>query len=166
MASRKQVVERELGVKVPKQYATYLEEYGIYEAPGVEVYGMSDDLLRFDGPPCVIGATQARRRRDNLPHRFIALQHTGLEDETICLDTEDGTVHSRSRDFGNHKIAESFNEWFERDILNPSEEMQEQREWMGEYWKQRAQGILDRARRQRRRGTKPLPRRAVRTKKK
>ena len=166
MASRKQIVERELDVKVPKEYGDFLDTYGIYDPPGIEVYGMRDTLIAYDGIPCVIGATQIFRRDDKLPHRFLVIQTTGLEDEIICLDTEDGTVHSRSRDFGNHKIADSFNEWFERDILNPSQEIQEQSEWMGEYWKQRANGILDRARRQRRRWTGPLPRRAVRTKKK
>jgi len=104
-------------VKVPDQYAAFLEKYGIYEATGVEVYGISDKLIRYDGIPCVIGATQMFRRDEGLPHRFLVIHHTGLEDETICLDTENGKVYSFSVDFGNHNIADSFDEWFERDIL-------------------------------------------------
>ena len=41
MSSRKEIVERELGVKVPDQYGAFLEKYGIYNAPGVEVYGIN-----------------------------------------------------------------------------------------------------------------------------
>jgi hypothetical protein len=117
MSSRKEIVERELGVKVPTQYEAFLEKYGIYDPPGVEVYGITDNLLHFDGIPCVIGATKNCRRLEGLSHRFLVIHHTGIEDEIICLDTENGKVYSFSQDFGNHKIADSFDEWFERDII-------------------------------------------------
>lgn len=117
MSSRKEIVEKELGVKVPAQYETFLDKYGIYDPPGVEVYGISDSLLSYDGIPCVIGATKNFRRMENLPHRFLVIHHTGIEDETICLDTENGKVYSFSLDFGNHKIADSFDDWFQRDII-------------------------------------------------
>lgn len=35
----------------------------------------------------------------------------------ICLDTENEKVYSISRVFGNQKIADSFDEWFSRDII-------------------------------------------------
>jgi hypothetical protein len=117
MASRQEIVEQELGVKIPAQYAAFLEKYGIYDPPGVEVYGITDNLLHYDGIPCVIGATKIFRRDEGLPHRFLVIHHTGVEDELICLDTENEKVYSISRDFGNHKIADSFDEWFERDII-------------------------------------------------
>jgi hypothetical protein len=117
MPSRKEIVERELGVKVPEQYADFLEKYGIYDPPGVEVYGISDKLLRYDGVPCVIGATEVYRRENSLPNRFLVIQHTGLEDEIVCLDTENEKIYAFSRVFGDRKIADSFNEWFERDII-------------------------------------------------
>ncbi len=117
MSIRREIVERELKVKIPKQYALFLEKYGIYHAPGVEVYGISDKLLHYDGIPCVIGATKNCRNREDLPHRFLVVEHTGLEDEMICLDTENEKVYSISRVFGNSKIADSFDEWFERDII-------------------------------------------------
>jgi len=115
--SRQEIVEKELGVKIPAQYAAFLEKYGIYDPPGVEVYGISDTLLHYDGIPCVIGATRNSRRREKLPHRFLVVHHTGVEDEMICLDTENEKVYSFSRDFGNHKIADSFDEWFQKDII-------------------------------------------------
>jgi hypothetical protein len=158
MASRKQIVERELGVKVPKQYADFLDTYGIYDPPGIEVYGMRETLIGYDGIPCVIGATQNRRRRENLPHRFLVIHHTGIEDETICLDTEDGTVHSRSRDFGNHKIADSFNEWFERDILNAPTVIEDDLPWIGPDFRRRPK---ETAGRKRRRAIRPLSRRGA-----
>jgi len=117
MPSRKEIVEKELGVKVPAEYAAFLDRYGIYSAPGVEVYGIDDKLLHYDGIPCVIGATRLFRRGDDLPHRFLVIHHTGVEDEIICLDTENGKIYSFSIDFGNHKIADSFDEWFQRDII-------------------------------------------------
>ena len=117
MSSRSKIVERELKVTLPDQYAAFLDKYGIYEDIGVEVYGMSDRLLGYHGLPCVIGATEKSRQRDRLPHRFLVIHHTGIEDEMICLDTENEKVYSISRDFGNHKIADSFDEWFERDII-------------------------------------------------
>jgi hypothetical protein len=118
MISRKEIVEQQLGVKVPEQYAAFLEKYGIYNAPGVEVYGISDNLLGYHGMPCVIGATELSRKHDDLPHRFLVVHHTDIEDETICLDTESEEVYSISYVFGTHKIAESFDEWFQRDIID------------------------------------------------
>jgi hypothetical protein len=117
MSSRKEIVERELGVKIPAQYEAFLEKYGIYDPPGVEVYGIHENLLHYNGVPCVIGATKNCRKLGGLPHRFLVIHHTGVEDEVICLDTENGKVYSFSRDFGDHRIADSFNEWFEKDII-------------------------------------------------
>jgi hypothetical protein len=117
MPRRTEIVEKALGVKIPEQYAAFLEKYGIYDPPGIEVYGMRETLLRYDGIPCVIGATEIYRRTEDLPHRYLVIQTTGFEGEIICLDTEDGTVHSIGRYLGNHKVADCFDEWFERDIL-------------------------------------------------
>jgi hypothetical protein len=120
MSSRAQIVEAALGVKVPKQYENFLNKYGIYRAFGIEVFGIDDSLLSYDGIPCVIGATEKGRSIDNYPHRLLVLYYTGFEDEFICLDTENEKIYSMSRYTGNHKIADSFNEWFNRDILSRS----------------------------------------------
>jgi hypothetical protein len=131
MASRKVIVERELGVRIPEQYAIFLDKYGIFESIGIEVYGISDDVLRYDGIPSVIGATKNMRRRENLPHRFLALFHSGYEDEVMCLDTEDEKVYSVSRVFGTRKFADSFDEWFEKDIIQYIKERDERRKRSG-----------------------------------
>ena len=117
MPSRKEIVERELRVTVPAQYAAFLDKSRDLPSPGVEVYGISDKLLGYHGLPCVIGATEKSRRADRLPHRFLVIHHTGIEDEMICLDTENEKVYSISWVFGNRKIADSFDEWFQRDII-------------------------------------------------
>jgi len=134
MSSRKKIVERELGVKIPAQYDAFLQKYGVFHAPGVEVFGMSDDLVDYDGIPCVIGATQIRRRRYGLPHRFLVLHYSGFEDEFICLDTEDEKVYAFSRFFGDRKIADSFDVWFERDILEYVRERHRRRDESEDDW--------------------------------
>jgi len=125
MASRKEIVERELGIRVPAQYAAFLEKHGIFQTFGVEVYGLDDSLLRYDGIPCVIGAMENYRRTADLPHRFLVLFHSGYEDEIIRLDTEDEKVYSISWTFGTHKMADSFDEWFQMDILDYIKEREE-----------------------------------------
>jgi hypothetical protein len=117
MISRKSIVDKSLSIKIPDQYALFLDKHGDYEAPGIEVYGLTDDTIDIEKMPCVIGATKIRRREDKLPLRFLVIHHTGLEDEFICLDTENGKIYAMSRVFGNRKIADSFDEWFKRDIL-------------------------------------------------
>ncbi len=120
MLSRKEIVEQELGVRVPEQYAAFLEKYGIFHAFGIEVYGISDDLLTYDGVPCVIGATKNYRRDHDLPHRFLVLENVGVDGIITCLDTEDEKVYSISYVYGDEKLADSFDEWFQRDIIDRS----------------------------------------------
>jgi hypothetical protein len=117
MPSRAQIVQEALGIRVPQQYERFLNKYGIYEAPGIEVFGISDNLINYDGIPCVIGATKLYRKEYGYPHRLLVLHYTGFEDEFICLDTENEKIYSMSRYTGNRKIADSFDEWFNRDIL-------------------------------------------------
>jgi len=117
MLSRRDMVEKELGVRVPEEYANFLEKHGIYHAPGIEVYGINESLSHYDGIPCVIGATRNARKHEGLPHRFLVIEHLGIEDVMTCLDTKDGKVYSISRVYGNRKIADSFDEWFETDII-------------------------------------------------
>jgi hypothetical protein len=132
MSSRTEIVENELKVKIPSEYSAFLERYGIYDPPGIEVYGITENLLHYDGIPCVIGATKNRRKLYQLPHRFFVIHHTGIEDEVICLDTEDEKVYSISRVFGDHKIADSFSEWFERDIIAYVKEREKRHKKFGE----------------------------------
>ena len=146
MLSRTETVEKELEVEVPAQYAAFLEKYGIYDPPGIagiEVYGINEKLLSYGGIPCVIGATESYRE-DGLPHRFLVIFNTGYEDEVACLDTENGKVYAIELARGrNVKIANSFDEWFDREILHPSKETQGHRDWIAAYWQQRAKEMKD-----------------------
>jgi hypothetical protein len=117
MASRIEIVERELDVRVPQQYATFLEKHGIFRAKGRVVYGIHDKLLRYDGSPCVIGVTQSFRRDEGLPHSLLVIEDLGVDGVIICLDTEDEKVYQISRVYGDCKIADSFDEWFEKEVL-------------------------------------------------
>jgi hypothetical protein len=81
------------------------------------VYGISDSLLGYDGSPCVIGVTRIVRRDEGLPHRLLVVEDIGVDVVIICLDTEDEKVYEISRVYGDRNIADSFDEWFEKDIL-------------------------------------------------
>jgi len=141
MLSRTEIVERALEVEIPAQYAAFLEKYGIYDPPGIEVYGINEKLFHYNGIPCVIGATESCRKY-GLPHRFLVVFHTGYEAEVACLDTENGQMYAIELARGrNIKIADSFDEWFDQEILHPSKETQEHRDWIAAYWLQRAKDI-------------------------
>jgi hypothetical protein len=142
MSSRREIVERKLDVKLPEQYALFLNKYGIYDAPGAEVYGMDDNLEHL-GPPCVIGATERYRRDDGMPHRFLMVHSTGFDGEIMCLDTENGNVYSIRPGYPAQRIADSFDQWFDGYILRPPHEIRERREWLIAYWKQRAKEFLE-----------------------
>lgn len=124
MASRREIVEYELGVRLPDQYARYLEEYGIYDVGGDEVYGIHEELLGYDGIPCVIGGTRLWREIHGYAEHFIMLQATGFESEVILLDTQSGEVFLCGF-WGMHKIADCFDEWFEKEILARHREWKE-----------------------------------------
>jgi len=124
MSYRKRLVEKELGVILPDQYVAFLNKYGYYTDPPLQVYGVRENLLGHDGAPSVIGVTRIFRS-EGLPHRFIVIHYTGIEDEYVCLDTRDGKVYAFSRVFGNRKIADSFDEWFERDIIEHMKQVKE-----------------------------------------
>jgi hypothetical protein len=116
MLSREKIVEKELGVRLPEEYKSFLRTYGIYEYQGGEVYGVTDGMVNLDQIPCVIGATRNARKLHHLPKGYLVISHSGIEDELICLDTATGQI--RSICGGEHKkIANSFNEWFVSDVL-------------------------------------------------
>jgi hypothetical protein len=123
MSCRKRLVEKELGVILPDQYVAFLNKYGYYTDPPLEVYGVRENLRDHDGVPSVIGVTRYYRRLRDLPHRFIVIHRTGEEDEFVCLDTRDGRVYAFSRAFGDRKLADSFDEWFERYIIEFAKEI-------------------------------------------
>jgi hypothetical protein len=68
MPSRAKIVQAALGVKVPKQYEKFLNRYGIYRTFGIEVFGIDDDLLSYEGVPLIIGATKKTRKLQPCSH--------------------------------------------------------------------------------------------------
>ncbi|MGO9570620.1 MAG: SMI1/KNR4 family protein [Desulfomonilaceae bacterium] len=115
--SPRNTIERELNVCIPDDYDTFLKRYGYYDESGVEVYGISENMVDFETIPCVIGATKNARKIYEFPKSFIVIHHTGIEDEVVLLDTNDGKVYLMSH--GEiQKIADSFHEWFEAAIEN------------------------------------------------
>jgi hypothetical protein len=116
MPKRAAMVEKALGIPVPKHYADFLDTRGTYEADGVEVYGLDDGIVDQNKIPCVIGATRMLRKNANLPKQFLAIHHTGYEDEVVCLDSKTGAVFLFTQG-DMSKIADSFNTWFSGEIL-------------------------------------------------
>jgi hypothetical protein len=77
---------------------------------------LDEDLRGWDGVPSVIGATKLAREQDNLADHFLLIHETGWEGELVLLDTRDETIHLMA--YGTiRKIADSFDEWFERYAL-------------------------------------------------
>jgi hypothetical protein len=117
MPSREEIVERELGVRLPEDYKSFLKAHGIYEYPGGEVYGITDGMVDLDQIPCVIGATRKAKALYNLPKGYVVINHSGFEDEMVCLDTETGQIYMVGQGT-REKIAGSFDEWFSREVLD------------------------------------------------
>lgn len=116
MRSREKIVERELGVRLPEDYKLFLRTRGIYEYPGGEVYGITEDIIDLGKIPCVVGATRNARKLYGLPNHYVVIAYTGFEDEMVCLDTPTGQVYVLSLGEYN-KIADSFDEWFSKEII-------------------------------------------------
>jgi hypothetical protein len=107
MSPRQETVEKALGITLPPDYVDFLEEYGTYEADGLEIYGIDDEIVDINKIPCVIGATKILRKGTDLAKHFLVVQHTGYEDEIICLDTEAGGIYRISGQ-EQERIADSF----------------------------------------------------------
>jgi|WetSurMetagenome_2_1015567.scaffolds.fasta_scaffold124004_2 hypothetical protein len=116
MSTRARIVGEALDVSIPTDYVKFLDTYGMYEDEGVEVYGLDDAIIDPDKIPCVIGATRILRKTANLPKQFLAVHHTGYEDEVVCLDSTTGEVVLLTHGTMS-KIAETFSAWFSREIL-------------------------------------------------
>jgi hypothetical protein len=89
----------------------------VCQSPGIQLDPNSIKTLRRAVRRLIIGATKIYRKEYSYPHRLLVIHYTGFEDEFICLDTENEKIYSMSRYTGNRKIADSFDEWLNRDIL-------------------------------------------------
>ncbi len=50
-------VQAELGVRVPTDYADFLDRHGHVETAGLTIYGYSQDMVDAGALPSIIGAT-------------------------------------------------------------------------------------------------------------
>ena len=110
--NRVRIVEEALGVKLPAEYAEFVQTRGIDEAGGIEIYGYDERVQDVDRIPCVIGATRLYQSGYDLVPSEIVVAHTFYEDEIVVLDTASGVVFSLSHE-GRKKIAASFGDWME-----------------------------------------------------
>lgn len=110
LGSRTHYVERRLGVKLPQDYAAFIERHGIHSVNGVEVYGYDERVVDPEKIPCVIGATHLYGRDYRLEEGILVISHTGVEDIIVLLDTSTGSIFEAGADTRT-KVASSFNEW-------------------------------------------------------
>lgn len=96
MPSRTQIVERCLGVKLPNDYAQWLESF--------------EDIGDY---PCVIGATERYRDHPLLNNDDLMIHFDEYLNTLVVLSCRDGGVYNVDFSY-RHKIAESFAEWFEK----------------------------------------------------
>jgi hypothetical protein len=112
MTKRSSFVEQNLGVKLPSDYADFLNEYGIVEIDGLEIFGYCDCIQDIEKIPCVIGATRLYRPLYDLEDHLIVLGATGYEEILFVLDTQNGKVYETGFDW-RHQIADSFDQWLQ-----------------------------------------------------
>ena len=115
--TRAEIVEKALGVTLPRDYVAFLERYGCYEGEGGEVYGYDDEIIDVDQLPCVIGATRLLwQDYPELAKTYVSVHFTGAENEQVILNTITGEIYMIT-DEGKVKIAHSFHQWFDSEIL-------------------------------------------------
>ena len=110
-------VEKRLNIKLPKQYAKFLEEFGDFEGDGFEIYGYSEEYLEPDKIPCVIGATKLYRDDYKLSADELVIAHSGYEDYVFTLDSVSGHVYEINMRGDKKKVADDFDTWL-KDVSN------------------------------------------------
>lgn len=112
MTNRSAFVEQNLGVKLPSDYAIFLNEKGIMEICGLEIFGYCECIQDIEKIPCVIGATRLYRLLYDLEDNFIVLGASGYEEILFVLDIQSGKVYETGFDW-RHQIADSFDQWLQ-----------------------------------------------------
>lgn len=105
------MIEDSLRVTLPKEYAKFIEEFGIYDGEYYEVYGYDENIKDIQDYPCVIGATKRNRAFYPLLPQEIMIHHDEYLNSIVVLNCENGAVYNI--DFEERKeIATNFAEWF------------------------------------------------------
>jgi hypothetical protein len=112
MTTRSAFVEQNLGVKLPSDYAGFLNEKGMMVIDGLEIFGYSECIQDIEKIPCVIGATRLYRPLYHLEDHFIVLGASGYEEILYILDIRTGKVYEAGFD-RRHQIADSFDQWIQ-----------------------------------------------------
>lgn len=72
--------EKVLGVKFPRSYVNYIEQYGSGGMFGFEIYGIPNRNLYDPGVPNAIWLTLEEREKQGLPHNLVLIMDGGLGD--------------------------------------------------------------------------------------
>lgn len=113
MPSRTQIVERCLGVKLPSDYAQWLESEGYYNGEYYDVFGYLESFEDIGDYPCVIGATERYRDHPLLNNDDLMIHFDEYLNTLVVLSCRDGGVYNVDFSY-RHKIAESFADWFKK----------------------------------------------------
>jgi len=93
MTNRSAFVELNLGVKLPFDYADFLNKKGMMEIDGLEIFGYCECIQDIEKIPCVIGATRLYRPLYQLEDHHIVLGASGYEEILFVLDIQNGKIY-------------------------------------------------------------------------
>lgn len=114
--NRVAIIEEHLKIKLPKDYANFINNIGYYDGEYYEVYGFLESFENIDDYPCVIGATKKYREDHPLfTQTEIAIHFDDYLNTIVSIDSKDGKVYNTSF-LEKKQIAKNFEEWF-RDLL-------------------------------------------------
>lgn len=107
------IIETTLSLTLPKEYAKFIEEIGVYRGEYFDVYGYDESIEDIEAYPCVIGMTHSYAKDNALMKpQDIMIHFDECLNSIVALDCESGVVYNI--DFEERKeIAKSFEEWFE-----------------------------------------------------
>ena len=113
ISERVGIVEDSLRVTLPKEYAKFIEEIGVYRGEYFDVYGYDESIEDIEAYPCVIRMTHSYAKDNALMKpQDIMIHFDECLNSIVALDCESGVVYNI--DFEERKeIAKSFEEWFE-----------------------------------------------------
>lgn len=107
------MIEESLHLTLPKEYARFIEEIGVYDGEYFEVFGYDESIQDIQAQPCVIGMTRSYAKYNPLMQpQDIMIHFDEYLNSIVALDCENGAVYNI--DFEERKkIAENFEVWFE-----------------------------------------------------
>lgn len=111
MHSRTQIIENALGVKLPSDYALWLESEGYYDGEYYEVFGYLESFENVEDYPCVIGTTKRYRDHPLLTSDDLMIHFDEFLNTLVVINCQDGCVYNVDFSY-REKIAENFSAWF------------------------------------------------------